>query len=137
SVPCTKTPPGGRPRYWAPPTGSSAPPVEPCAGDWRPWVLTSGSQFRPEPPPVFGTPEFDEQVRQVTSVKRDLTADQQRWASFWAGGEGTPLPPGIWNDVMMAYLRERRPTEPQAERAMALANVAMADAATAAWDAKI
>ena len=128
--------PGGRPRYWEPPTGKVANPVSPLAGTWKTWVMTSGSQFRPGPPPVYGTPEFEEQAREVVEVKKNLTEEQKRAATFWAGGQGTPLPAGIWNNVTLAYLRDLKPTEPQAERVMALANVAMADAGIASWDTK-
>ena len=128
--------PGGRPRYWAPPTGSVANPVDPLAGTWKTWVMTSGSQFRPGPPPVFGSPEFLAQAREIVDVKNNLTPDQKRKATFWAGGQGTPLPAGVWNNVVLAYLRDKKPTEPQAERVMGLVNVAMDDAGVAAWDTK-
>ena len=128
--------PGGRPRYWEPPTGKVANPVSPLAGTWKTWVMTSGDQFRPGPPPVFGSPEFEAQAREVVAVKNTLTDDQKRAATFWAGGQGTPLPAGVWNNVTLAYLRDLKPSEPQAERVMALANVAMSDAGVAAWDAK-
>ena len=134
--PCNKGRPGPAPRYWAPPPGSVANPVQPCAGEWKTWTLTSGSQFRPGPPPVFGTQQFLTQARELIDIQKNLTQDQKRAATFWAGGDGTPLPAGVWNQVTIAYLRDRKPTEPQAERAMALANVAMADAGVAAWDAK-
>ncbi|HET7488798.1 MAG TPA: phosphatase PAP2 family protein [Acidimicrobiales bacterium] len=128
--------PGGRPRYWEPPTGKVANPVSPLAGTWKTWVMTSGDQFRPGPPPVFGSPEFLAQAREIVDVKNHLTEDQKRAATFWAGGQGTPLPAGVWNQVTLAYLRDLKPSEPQAERVMALANVAMADAGVASWDAK-
>jgi hypothetical protein len=98
--------------------------------------MESGKQFRPGPPPVLGSPEFLKQAQEIVEVKRNLTEEQKRAATYWAGGQGTPLPAGIWNNVTLAYLRDLQPSEPQAERVMALANVAMADAGIAAWDAK-
>ncbi len=133
---CNVRRPGPPPRYWAPQPGSVANPVTPCAGTWKTWVMAKGDQFRPGPPPAFGTPQFLAQARELVEIKNNLTQDQTRAATFWAGGDGTPLPAGVWNQVTLAYLRDRKPTEPQAERAMALANVAMADAGVAAWDAK-
>lgn len=127
---------GGGPRYWEPPPGKVANPVAPLAGTWKTWVLKSGDQFRPGPPPAFGSPEFLAQAREVVEVKEKLTEEQRRAATFWAGGQGTPLPAGVWNQVTLAYLRDLAPSEPQAERVMALANVAMADAGVAAWDTK-
>ena len=127
---------GRGPQFWEPQPGSTANPVSPLAGRWRTWVLTSGDQHRPGPPPAFGSPEFVAQAREVMRVKASLTDEQKRTATFWAGGQGTPLPAGIWNQVTIAYLRDLKPTSPQAERVMALANVALADAGVAAWDAK-
>lgn len=134
--PCNKKAPGGPPRYWAPPPGSVAKPVQPCAGEWKTWAMTSGSQFRPGPPPVFGSPEFLAQAREEVAVKNALTEEQKKAATFWAGGQGTPLPAGVWMNVLLAYLRDRKPSEPQAERTLALAAVAMSDAGVASWDAK-
>ncbi|MGI8686744.1 MAG: phosphatase PAP2 family protein [Acidimicrobiales bacterium] len=128
--------PGGRPRYWEPQTGKVANPVSPTAGSWKTWVMTSGDQFRPPAPPVFGTPEFTAAAQEVVKAKANLTEEQRKAAVYWAGGQGTPLPAGIWNEVTIAYLRDLKPSEPQAERVMALANVAMADAGLAAWDTK-
>lgn len=128
--------PGGRPRYWEPPTGKVANPVSPAAGTWKTWVLNSGDQFRPPPPPVFGSPEFTAAAQEMVTIQKNLTEEQRKAAVFWAGGQGTPLPAGIWNQVTLAYLRDLKPSEPQAERVMALANVAMADAGVAAWDTK-
>jgi membrane-associated phospholipid phosphatase len=122
--------------YWEPPPGSLARPVEPLAGSWRTWVLRSGRQFRPGPPPRYGGPKFIAEAREVMRVRKELTPRQKRIATFWAGGEGTPLPPGIWNEVALEYVRRQHLSLPRAARVMALLNVAMDDAGVAAWDAK-
>ncbi len=134
--PCPTTPPGPGPRFWAPPPGSVANPVQPCAGSWKPWVMASGAQFRPGPPPAFGSPEFLAQAQEMAEVQDGLAEDQKRLATFWAGGQGTPLPAGIWNEVTLAYLRDRQLDTPRGERALALVNAAMSDAGVAAWDTK-
>ena len=129
-------PPRGR-GSWRPPPGSIARPVEPLAGEWRTWVLKSGDEFRPPPPPRFGGRRFVAEAREVVKIGADLTPRQRRAAVFWAGGEGTPLPAGIWIDVVLEYLADKpRMSEPRAARVMALVAVAMADAGVAAWDAK-
>jgi len=69
-------------------------------------------------------------------LKANLTAEHERIANFWAGGQGTPLPPGVWNQVMFDYVRRHKLTVPRQTRVFALMNVAMADAGVAAWDAK-
>ena len=124
------------PSYWDPPPGSAARPVQPLAGTWRTWVLRSGDQFRPPPPPRFGTPAFKREVREVIRVQNELTPQQRRSAEFWEGGQGTPLPPGIWIRVALERLRSESMSTPRAARLFALLNIAMADAGVAAWDAK-
>lgn len=135
-APCAPTRPGPPPMFWGPPPGSVANPVQPCAGSWETYVMSSGDQFRPGPPPRFGSPEFTAQAREMVATKAALTDDQRRAATFWAGGQGTPLPAGVWDEVTLAYLRDAKPTTPQAERVLAAVNVAQSDAGVAAWDAK-
>jgi hypothetical protein len=120
---------------WAPPPGSSAQPTEPLAGTWRPWV-TDVKAVRPGPPPEYGSPQFLDEAREVLDTVNRLTEEQKKIAQFWAGGAGTPLPPGIWNQILLDTVREERLSAPRVARAFALLNVAQSDAGTAAWDAK-
>ncbi len=129
-------PPGPGPRYWEPPPGSAARPVSPLAGTWRTWVMKSGRQFRPPPPPPFGSPGYLRQARAVVKAKKDLTPKQKRAAKFWQGGEGTSLPPGIWIEVVLERLRHQPLNTPRTTRLLSSLTVAMADAGVSAWDAK-
>jgi membrane-associated phospholipid phosphatase len=133
-----RRPPGiGRgPAFWEPPPGSTSPPTEPTAGTWKPWVMSSGDQFRPGPPPAYGSPEFLAAARELVDIRNNLTPEQERIGNFWAGAEGSPLPAGIIDQVITEDLRKARLTIPRSARAYAMVNVAMADAGIAAWDAK-
>jgi membrane-associated phospholipid phosphatase len=111
-------------------------PVEPIAGMWRTWVLGSGSQLRPPPPPDFGSPQLRAELRELVELRRRLTPGQKRVAKFWEGGRGSPLPPGVWNEVALAYVRRDGLSTAAAARVFALMNVAMADTGIAAWDVK-
>jgi hypothetical protein len=130
------TRPPDRPGYWQPPPGSVSPPVEPLAGTWRTWVLPSGGALRPPAPPSYGSPAYLAEGRELVKIQQDLTDDQKRIARFWEGGQGTPLPPGIWNGIVLDYLRDHHVHGPEVVRTLALVNVALADAGVAAWDAK-
>ncbi len=125
------------PGSWAPPPGSAARPVSPAAGTWRTWVLPSGSAVRPPPPPAYGSAAFRAQAQAVLDTAHHLTAHQKHLADFWAGGEGTELPPGRWMKVTLAYLRDQ-PAMSQARvaRLFGLLTTAMADGGVASWDAK-
>ena len=133
-------PPGiGRgPAFWEPPPGSVTPPTQPMAGTWKTWVLSSGSQFRPSRPPaiVYGSPEHVAEMREVMDVRARITPEQERIARFWVGGQGSSLPPGLWNQVALVYLANTRDSAPRAARVLAALNVAEHDAAVAVWDTK-
>jgi len=125
-------PPGGE---WVPTPGMFAPALEPFAGEWRPWNLTSGDQFRPPPPPAVGTPEHAAATEQVLVEGSNLTDRDLRVASYWDMGPGTSTPPGYWiSDIAADALRQA----PVSDQAAGLALVATAelDAGIAAWDAK-
>ena len=133
-------PPGiGRgPEFWEPPPGSVTPPTQPLAGGWKTWVLTSGSQFRPPKPAaiVYGSPEHIAELREVMDVRARITPEQERIARFWVGGQGSSLPPGLWNQVALVYLDNAKDSAPRAARVLAALNVAEHDAAVAVWDTK-
>lgn len=121
---------------WRPPPGSVARPVSPLAGTWRTWVMRSGRQFRAPPFPPYGSPAYRAEAQAVLDTKSHLTPEQKQIAEFWAGGQGTSLPPGIWNQVVLAYLRRSPLSLPRTARVLALLNVAQADAGVASWDTK-
>ena len=130
---------GKRPRgpeHWEPPPGSVGLPNRPTAAKWRTWVLDPVSRFRPKPPAKYGSKQFIANARDVMRVKERLTPRQKRLADFWEGMEGTALPAGIWNQVVLEYLRDKNLSVPRQARTFALFNVALADAGSAIWDSK-
>lgn len=136
---------GHGPAFWEPVPGSTSPPVEPLAGTWKTWVLTSGSQFRAPPPPAYGTPEYIADAKAEIVARSNLTPEQTQAVKFYSGVAGTPLPAGIvadtsQGDILRAVTGDlaggKRLSLPRAARAMALVTVALADAGVAAWDTK-
>ena len=131
----TGTVPTG-PGLWVPTPPGFAPPLEPLTGTWRPWNLTSGSQFRPGPQPAFGSAEYAREVQEVYDVSLHLTAEQRAIALFWADGAGTVTPPGHWSQIALDLLRAHRLDTRRAAWVLAAVNTAQADAFIACWDAK-
>ena len=131
-------PPGiGRgPEFWEPVPGAITPPTQPLAGTWKTWIVESAGQFRAPPPPKYGSPEFVAEAREVMEVKARLTPEQERIARFWAGGQGSALPPGQWNQVAFVYVDNAKLDTPRAARLFAGLNAALNDAALAVWDTK-
>lgn len=111
-------------------------PLEPLAGTWKTWIMTSGSQLRPGPPPAFGSAEFQEALAEVKRVCNNATPAQRAIAHFWADGAGTVTPPGHWAEIALGLIARDRLNTPMAARIMALHGVTVADAAISCWDAK-
>jgi hypothetical protein len=102
----------------------------------RPFALASSSQYRPPPPPTYGTPAYIEEVRRIIEVQQGLTEEQKAVTEYWADIAGTELPPGHWL-LFGLYVSERdRHTDDQDIRMFFALSNALADAAIAAWDAK-
>ncbi len=124
------------PGLWEPPPGTVAAAVEPTAGQWRTWVLSSASQLDPGPPPEYGSPRFVAEAREVAEAVRSLNDHQRTVVRRWAAGAGTSLPPGQWNEVALGEVRRSRLGMPQLARVFALLNTAQADAGVAVWSCK-
>jgi membrane-associated phospholipid phosphatase len=130
------TEPKGDP-FWIPtPPGFVYPPLEPLAGTWRTWNLRTGSQFRPGPPPVYGSPLFLAEMNEVYAISQSLTDEQKRIADFWADGAGTVTPPGHWNAIAVDLVKGAGFSTLRAAQLFAALNTAQADAFIACWDAK-
>ena len=121
--------------YWTEPLGVAG-PLEPAAGQWLPWNISTGAAYRPPPPPRPGDPEYASEVQRVYDVSRSLSAMERAIALFWADGAGTETPPGHWNRIALELMTAERLSTHAAARAFALLNTAQADAFIAAWDAK-
>lgn len=128
------------PGHWNRTTPDNLPPLLPQWPSLKPFVLSTGSQFRPEAPPSLDSIEYAEAVDQVMSIggvdSTKRTSEQTQIALFWADGAGTATPPGHWNRIVTDVLLERSGTLLENARTMALLNLAMADAGIASWDAK-
>jgi membrane-associated phospholipid phosphatase len=115
----------------APGTWSSTTPSFPLAGMWKPWALSSGSQFRLSPPPAFGSPEFQTQSDAVKQFARTVDTNHTAW--FWQPSFIDP-----WIDLASRFLFESgyASDAPKVAQAYALAMIAQHDATIACWDTK-
>ncbi len=122
---------------WVPtPPGFVSSPLEPLAGTWRTWNLTSGSQFRPGPPPAYHSAAWWADLQTVYAVSRSLTADQEETALYWADGAGTVTPPGHWNKIALELAATENRSTLQLAKLFVTLNTAQADAFIACWDTK-
>ena len=118
---------------YPPKTGvwSSATPVAPLAGTWRPWVLGAANAFRPAAPPAFGSADANTQYAAVKNLARTNATNHSAW--FWQPGFFQPWLLTTDTEIFQSHLDANAP---RAARAYALETIAQHDATLACWDAK-
>jgi len=121
--------------YQPPPPPSGAPMLVPWLGTVPCFTLQSGDQFRAKPPPALSSQQYTADYNEVKALgaqsESTRTPEQTELAYFYAGDIPFQL---------RRTLREIAATHvnniDDNARLLALANLAMADAAITAWDSK-
>jgi hypothetical protein len=133
-------PSGAGAGVWVPTPPAFAPYLLPQWGFVAPFAMPTSSFVRPLGPPALGSArwaaDYDEVKSLGAAAGSSRTADQSEIALFWADGAGTETPPGHWNTIAQSVATARGTTLVENARLFALLNMAMADAAICAWDAK-
>jgi membrane-associated phospholipid phosphatase len=106
--------------------------MEPLASTWHLWVLESGDQFRPAPPPAFGTTAYESQLNAVREAVERRSMEQARAAAFWQSAPASI----VWDNLAIELISRNGLDLPHAARALAMTAIAIADAEVAAWDGK-
>jgi membrane-associated phospholipid phosphatase len=111
-------------------------PVLPMMATWKPWVLSSPSEFRPGPPLAYDSAEKAAELSELKQFQR--TPLSNSIASFWEGAAGGPRFFQYWNQQIGMKLLEHAlgADPPRAARAYALVNITLYDTGIACWDAK-
>jgi membrane-associated phospholipid phosphatase len=115
----------------APGVWASATPVTPLAGTWKPWTLTSGSQFRLPAPPAASSPDYLGQVAIVKNFARTNATNHSAW--FWQPSFITPWLDTVNLEIFQNHLDQ---DAPRAARVYALEAMAQHDGTIACWDTK-
>jgi membrane-associated phospholipid phosphatase len=129
-----------KPGVWRPTPPGLLPYLLPQWGFVTPFAIPSGNFFRPDGPPSVKSLEYAREYNELKLLgekdESTRSPEQTEIALFWADGAGTVTPPGHWNVIAQNVAIARGNTLQQNARLFALLNVAMADAAIGAWDAK-
>ena len=104
--------------------------IEPTAGTWRTWVISSGRDYRVPSPP--GAAETRAELRTLTDLIAQNDATVQRQIAFWDAGS----PAYRWIDLINSRILTATPTTAYAHRVYAYMAMAMYDATIAAWESK-
>jgi membrane-associated phospholipid phosphatase len=106
-------------------------PLEPLQGTYKPWLMTRGDQFRPGPPPAFGSPEFQEEMAWLKRINSSPSPSQRAIALNVAAKSFDRL----WEPAYSLVLRERL-SVPREVRLLAPLAALQFDAYIAAHDVK-
>jgi membrane-associated phospholipid phosphatase len=108
----------------------ASPSIEPGAGAWTTWLLTSGAELRlPPPPDATDTQSEVVELRQLAEQRDGAALDR---ISYWDAS----VPSYRWTQRAVEHTQSRGVLGNRAIRMLALLNVAIYDATIAAWDTK-
>ena len=126
-------PGAGTPGVWERLGGAAA--LLPGWGAVTPFVMRSGSQFRPDGPPALDSEQYAKdynEIREIGSLTSTVRSTEQTGiANFWRAS-----PTAIWNGVLTQALAVRNLDLASTARVFALMYLAAADSSIACWEAK-
>ncbi|MGZ8455199.1 MAG: vanadium-dependent haloperoxidase [Gemmatirosa sp.] len=140
------------PGRWVPTPPAYMDAVEPNWAMLRPFVMDTGSQFRPAPPfPFDSAPEsaFMREAREVYEVRKTLTDEQRDITAFWdcnpyvMNVRGHAMfatkkitPGGHWMSIVSIAARKADADAARSAEAYVRTAVALADGFISSWDEK-
>jgi len=133
----TPTPfvPGTAPGDFRPTPPNFPIPVFTTWGQVTPFVLDSGSQFRPVPPPALTSDAYADAINEVQSLgsatSTTRTPEQTEIGKFW-----NPPIQNFWNQIADEVATAHHTDLPTTARLFAALNLSFADSAIAFYDAK-
>ena len=127
---------GNKPGDYRPTPPAFAPPVFTNWGSVTPFVLSSGRQFLPAPPPPITSVAYARALNQVKSLGQDTsttrTADETTQAKFWGAA---PIW-NVWNEVTQKLAVSQHASLQRTVTVFENLDLALADATIGLYDAK-
>lgn len=102
----------------------------------RPFALERGDQFRPGPPPAWGSAQLKKEVDECIAVNAGLTLDQKAVVEFMRDGPRSTGQSGHWLRFAQDVSRRDKYTLDQDVKLFFVVANTVFDAFIASWDAK-
>ena len=102
--------------------------IEPSAGQWRTWVISSGEDYRVPAPP--GPAQTRAELRELENLTDQTDDEVRRKIRFWDAGD----PAYRWIDLLSARALAGTPTTAYSHRVFTYVALAMYDATIATWE---
>lgn len=128
-----------QPKYFSDGKGGKFAPTCLTPHWWKviPIVLDSAAQFRPAPPPMVGSKQLEEEVKEVVDLQAQLTNEQKALVEFMRDGPKSVQQAGHWLIFAQHISVRDKHTLDDDVKMYFLVEVAAMDAFIAAWDAKM
>jgi hypothetical protein len=127
------------PGHWQPQlnptTGQPILDPTPTAGNVKPFLIQSSSQFRSAPPPSLGSAQWAAEFNEVKSLGRatgSTRTDEQTYIAKW--WQSAPIL--SWNEVARQLIERNNLSAAKSARLLALQNLSGADALINCWNDK-
>ena len=125
------------PGHWQPLVSVGVPVLDPTpwAGNVRPFLIQSSSQFRSAPPPALDSQQWATEFNEVKSLGRatgSTRTDEQTYIARW--WQSAPIL--SWNEVARQLIARTGLDAADSARLLALQNLSGADAAINCWNDK-
>ena len=129
--------PSSAPGHWSPIVTNGVPALDPTpwAGNVRPFLVESPSQFRSAPPPALTSAQWAAEYNEVKAIGRatgSTRTDTQTYIARW----WQSAPVHSWNEVARQLIARTDLDAADSARLLALQNMAGADASITCWNDK-
>ena len=128
-----------QPKYFSDGKGGKYAPgcLTPYWDKVKPISLSSGSQFRPGPPPMIGSEQLEKEVQEVIEMQANLTDEQKALVEFMRDGPQSVQQAGHWLRFAQEVSRRDAHTLDQDVKMFFFNQVVAMDAFIASWDSKM
>lgn len=128
-----------QPKYFADGKGGRFAPecLTPYWDKVQPIALKSSDQFRPPPPPMIGSKQLEEEVKEVIEMQANLTDEQKALVEFMRDGPQSVQQAGHWLKFAQDVSRRDNHTLDEDVKMFFLNQVTAMDAFIASWESKM
>ncbi len=128
-----------QPKYFSDGKGGTFAPacLTPFWDKVTPIALKTGAQFRPGPPPLIGSKQLEEEVKEVVEMQSNLTDYQKALVEFMRDGPQSVQQAGHWLKFAQDVSRRDNHTLDQDVKMYFYNQVVAMDSFIASWDSKM
>lgn len=128
-----------QPKYFSDGKGGKFAPgcLTPFWDKVQPIALKSSDQFRPPPPPMIGSEQLEEEVKEVIEMQANLTDEEKALVEFMRDGPQSVQQAGHWLKFAQDVSRRDNHTLDEDVKMYFLNQVTAMDAFIASWESKM